>query len=268
MGNASNPGLPCIHRRNLGPFHSFEAPTAPSLEEFGAGKAIGIVFGVFGGCLLIAYVFFMPYFERRILRQDTRVKAYHIPLGPILRKDNPPLYWPSKSDIYVTDCYEDTYRGALTEDPNGRSMHKRRDTPGSTLPHKSQQAQTAGSNGDDAGVLPSSDPEKAAAKDPSVIPSARRRTRLEPYERFVGPVKHLSWVNPTKWWGYFKFVTLQGVTRDVLGHDSSLLHAVHGSAKLYDIRVEHLWTYCQVSRAISMSFSCPLTIVSSRLSQP
>ena len=29
-----------------------EAPTAPSLEEFGAGKAVGIILGVFFGCLL------------------------------------------------------------------------------------------------------------------------------------------------------------------------------------------------------------------------
>ncbi|OAL42671.1 putative phosphate-repressible phosphate permease [Pyrenochaeta sp. DS3sAY3a] len=236
-------------------FIVIEAPTAPSLEEFGAGKAIGIIFGVFGACLLIAYVFFMPYFERRILKKDTRVKAYHIPLGPLLRKESPPLYWPSKSDKYVEDYYEDTYRGAHTNDTDEGSMHKRRITPATTPPQDSPHVQIANNKADNIGVHPNSDPERAAAEDTSVARSAPRRTHPEPYERFVGPVKHLSWANPAKWWGYFKFVTLQGVTRDVLGHDSSLLHAVHGSAKIYDVRVEHLWTYCQVVSAMMMSIA-------------
>jgi len=38
-----------------------EAPTAPSLEDFGVGKAVEIILGVFFGCLTIAYIFFMPY---------------------------------------------------------------------------------------------------------------------------------------------------------------------------------------------------------------
>jgi PiT family inorganic phosphate transporter len=45
-----------------------ESPTAPSLEEFGAGKPVGIVLGVFFGCLFVACVFFMPYFHRRLVK--------------------------------------------------------------------------------------------------------------------------------------------------------------------------------------------------------
>ena len=48
-------------------FNVVETPTAPSLEELGARKAVGSILGVFRGCLGIAYVFFVPYFERRLL---------------------------------------------------------------------------------------------------------------------------------------------------------------------------------------------------------
>ncbi|CAN9139469.1 unnamed protein product [Alternaria alternata] len=211
-------------------FIVIEAPTAPSLEEFGAGKAIGIIFGVFGACLLIAYVFFMPYFERRILKKDTQVKAYHIPLGPLLRKEGPPLYWPSKGDSYVDNYYADTYRGAHTNEMD-EGPKKEGHTPTEL------------------------DPSKTADVESPSVTHVPRKPMPEPYERFVGPVQHLSWANPTKWWGWFKFITLQGVTRDVLSHDSSLLHAVHSSAKVYDVRVEHLWTYCQVVSAMMMSIA-------------
>ncbi|RYN86380.1 Phosphate-repressible phosphate permease pho-4 [Alternaria tenuissima] len=211
-------------------FIVIEAPTAPSLEEFGAGKAIGIIFGVFGACLLIAYVFFMPYFERRILKKDTQVKAYHIPLGPLLRKEGPPLYWPSKGDSYVDNYYADTYRAAHTNKMD-EGPKKEGHTPTEL------------------------DPSKTADVESPSVTHVPRKPMPEPYERFVGPVQHLSWANPTKWWGWFKFITLQGVTRDVLSHDSSLLHAVHSSAKVYDIRVEHLWTYCQVVSAMMMSIA-------------
>jgi PiT family inorganic phosphate transporter len=224
-----------------------EAPTAPSLEEFGAGKAAGIVLGVFFGCLGLAYIFFMPYFERRLLKKDTRVKAYHIPLGPLLRRENPPLYWPSKSDNYVVDYYQPTYIKARADGTDSNA-----------------ESQTPNTQGGDKVASPNTDPEKSAqfdttdARDISDGGSPRHVRHVmkpEPYERFIGPVKHLGWVNPKKWWGYLKFILLQGVTRDVLGHDSNLLHAVHGRAKTYDIRVEHLWTYCQVIFSISVPIS-------------
>lgn len=37
----------------------------PSLEEMGAGKATGIILGVFFGVLLVAALFFLPYYYRK-----------------------------------------------------------------------------------------------------------------------------------------------------------------------------------------------------------
>ena len=92
--------------------------------------------------------------------------------------------------------------------------------------------------------------------EPDVVPQlSKKRKQLEPYERFIGPVKEMSWGNPKKFWGYFKFGLLQGVTRDVITHDSDKLRDIHARANRYDVRVEHMWTYCQVISAMMMSIA-------------
>ncbi|KAF2269492.1 phosphate-repressible phosphate permease [Lojkania enalia] len=231
-------------------FIVIEAPTAPSLEEFGAGKAVGIILGVFFGVLLIAYVFFMPFFHRKLVMKDTRVRVYHTILGPLLRSENPPLFFPGKGDEYVKNYYEDAYG----EVQAGKANEAVNNTQASASPNSMKPTNSEG------GELPS-DPEKAkeleqkALEDPQAVAPQRRRKKPEPYERFIGPVKHLSWGNPQKWWGYLKFGLLQGVTRDAVTHDSDLLRAIHARAKRYDVRVEHLWTYCQVVSAMMMSIA-------------
>lgn len=238
-----------------------EAPTAPSLEEFGAGKAAGIILGVFFGCLLICYVFFMPFFKRKLIMKDPRVRIWHVVLGPMLIKENTHLFWPGKGDEYVTNYYEDAY-GEVRAKPaqNGHT-----DSDDVAKPAVSPDASLKAKDGE----LPS-DPEKTK-QETSAAAAPLRRKKPEPYERFIGPVKHLSWFNPQKWWGYFKFIMLQGpynhltmtfviltavgVTRDVITHDSDLLRAIHSKAKHYDIHVEHLWTYCQVVSAMMMSIA-------------
>ncbi|KAL4891210.1 phosphate transporter [Aspergillus ambiguus] len=210
-----------------------EAPTAPSLEEFGGGKAAGIVLGVLGGCLLVSVVFFMPYFHRRLVMQDTRLRFYHLPLGPWLLKENCPIYFPSTRGSPVTNYYED----AFGEVRAGQ---------------------------DDSGKKAS--PELTDSKEPTDVersadsvqssPEIKPRKRIiEPEERFLEPVQDLSWFNPRKYWGWTKFILLQGVTRDVITHDSEKLRDIHSRARRYDIRVEHLWTYCQVVSAMMMSIA-------------
>lgn len=194
-------------------FIVIEAPTAPSLEEFGVGKIVGIVLGVFFGCVAICYVFFVPFFKRKLIQKDTRVAVWHVPLGPMLLRENPPLYFPKKGDEYVTDYYADQY-GEVLAGTGGkhneavRQRHSSNDT--NNTPPESLKTQEVGKDG----VLPS-DPEKAAAlekkamEDPSAVAPLKKR-RLGPNERFIGPVRHLAWSNPKKWWGYLKFGLLQG----------------------------------------------------------
>ncbi|KAK5195121.1 hypothetical protein LTR72_003477 [Exophiala xenobiotica] len=214
-----------------------EAPTAPSLEEFGAGKAVGIILGVWAGVLLIAYIFFMPYFERRLIKQDPRVKFYHIPLGPLLRKENAPLYFPGKTDgKYVIDYYEDPY--ADVSGDSATEAKKESANNGNSVPI-----------GSDSSAL-----EKGSNS--SAVPGVVARKRLPtPEERFLHPVQHLKPINPQRIIGYLKYGFFQGVTRDCVTHDSAKLREIHAKAAKYDVRVEHLWTYCQVASAMLMSIA-------------
>ncbi|KAF2467987.1 phosphate-repressible phosphate permease [Lindgomyces ingoldianus] len=213
-----------------------EAPTAPSLEEFGAGKAAGIILGVFFGCLLICYVFFTPFFKRKLVYKDPRVRIWHVILGPMLLKENPPLLFPGKGEQYVENYYEDAYGDVRAGTKDGENLRRQQISP----------------QGD--GITKTSTPPRPLEPEKGTAHGTHRR-KSEPYEHFIGPVQHLSWGNAQKWWGYFKFGLLQGVTRDVITHDSELLRAIHARAHRYDDRVEHLWTYCQVISAMMMSIA-------------
>ncbi|KAJ5165601.1 Phosphate transporter [Penicillium coprophilum] len=222
-------------------FIVIEAPTAPSLEEFGAGKAAGIILGVFVGCFVIAHVFFMPYFKRRLVQNDARVKFYHIPLGPLLLRENPPLYFPGKGDAAVINYYEDAYGEvrAGQQDAAKENVTSNADSVTAT-PEIMAMSSPVQIGDDEEKIRPATEP---------------RRKHLEPTERFIDPVRELSWTNPQKAYGYLKYAFLQGVTRDVVSHDSPELRAIHARAHRYDDRVEHLWTYCQVVSAMMMSIA-------------
>jgi PiT family inorganic phosphate transporter len=237
-----------------------EAPTAPSLEEFGAGKAAGIILGVFAGVLIISYIFFVPFLKRKLIHKDARLRIWHVPLGPLLLKEDPPLYFPGKGEDFVKNYYADAHgevraqgqelrqrKGAVANDEEAVIDDKK---------HINKEARD-GISGD----VPS-DPEQAREVEEKMrtdgmaaVPQLSRKRMPEPFERYIVPVKHLSWMNPQKYWAYTKFVVLQGVDRDVITHDSAKLRDIHARANRYDVRVEHMWTYCQVISAMMMSIA-------------
>ncbi len=221
-------------------FITIEAPTAPDIESFGAGKAVGIILGCFFGCLVVGYVFFQPYFWRRLVKRDPRIRFYHLPLGPLLWMENPPLYRPRQGEWAITNHYEDAYGHVQAGAKNNNNNNNNNNT---TLPHQDEKK----AHDTDVERLPDS-----VTSSPEIQP---KKSIIGPRERFLDPVRDLSWASPRKWWGYLKFGFLQGVTRDVITHDSELLRDVHARAKRYDDRVEHMWTYCQVVSAIMMSIA-------------
>lgn len=221
-------------------FMVVEAPSAPSLEEFGAGKAVGIVLGVFFGILAVVYVFFVPYFERRLVKEDARIKFYHIPLGPLLRKENPPLYFPGQADgDYVTDYYASPY-GDASQTTSSESFDK------------DEKHMTKSADGNPPGD--SSALENGPLEGRTQVVRQRKRA-VEPEERFLRPVQDLPTYHPRRLWGYVKFILLQGVTRDCVSYANEALHDIHARAPRYDVRIEHLWTYCQVLSAMLMSIA-------------
>nr|KMM68399.1 sodium-dependent phosphate transporter 1-A [Coccidioides posadasii RMSCC 3488] len=206
-----------------------EIPNGQSFEEFGVGKMCGIIFGVFFGCLAIAYTFFLPYFHRRLVKEDARLRARHIPLGPLLWKDDPWIYWPAPAD---GDCVIDYYES---------SHNRTADSPDDL------KKENGGDSSDAANV------EKGPVG-PAQSPLAAKQ-HLEPDERFLAPYRHLPIFHPLRLWSFVKYFLLQGVTRDCVTHDSDRLAATHARAARYDNRVEHLWTYAQVASAMVMSIA-------------
>lgn len=234
-------------------FITIETPGS-DLDALGAGPAAGIILGVFFGALIICYIFFVPFFERKLIKQDARLRIWHIPLGPLLRKENPPLYFPGKGEEWVTNYYADSYgnvtAGQLDDD---KKLHA-----DGTAASENESGSPVQSINESEKKVKRPDDHEAAVLDVAANTEAmqqHKRTYVPPYERWIVPVKDLSWFNPKKQWNWLKFLLLRGVTIDVITHDSALLRSIHARAHRYDVRVEHLWTYCQVVSAMLMSIA-------------
>lgn len=217
-------------------FIVIEVPNAPSLEEFGAGKAVGIILGVFFGFLAIALVFFVPYFHRRLIKQDARLKWWHIPLGPLLWKENPPIYFPADPNgSVVVDHYEGAYKDDdASSNSSGMHTHEKDDP---KLASADTSALEAGNTGKETMLR------------------RRKAAPIEPEERFLAPTKHLPVYHPSRLWSLTKYLLLQGVTRDCVTFGNDHIQTIHERAKRYDNKVEHLWTYAQVASAMIMSIA-------------
>ncbi|KAI4698033.1 uncharacterized protein J4E84_001167 [Alternaria hordeiaustralica] len=219
-----------------------ELPNGESLEEMGAGKACGIILGVFFGMLAIAYIFFIPYFTRRLVKGDTRLRAWHIPLGPLLYRENPPIYFPGKGDQVVTDYYAKAAPVPIQE--NDGLKGEKAVGHSTSLDNKSSDSD----NIDVEGGRGLSRPLPRDGAVAHIVPATP-----EPEERWLKPVEHLPAYSPKKIANWTKFILLQGISRDVVSQKD--LADVHSRAVVYDNRVEHLWTYAQVASAMMMSIA-------------
>ncbi|XP_014559042.1 hypothetical protein COCVIDRAFT_13989 [Bipolaris victoriae FI3] len=223
-----------------------EIPNGKSLEEMGPGMACGIILGVFAAVLAIAFIFFVPYFHRRLVKGDARMRVWHIPLGPLLYRENPPIYFPGKGDQIVTDYY------AKAAPADSLAIQDKLKGEKETARPNSSDNQPAG-NGD------SIDVERAGRGLSNPLPPSEGPivhlipATPEPEERWLEPVKHMPFYSPKKIANWTKFILLQGVSRDVVSQKD--LGAIHARAIVYDNRVEHLWTYAQVASAMMMSIA-------------
>lgn len=208
-----------------------ELPNGQSLEEMGAGKATGIVLGVFFFVLAFAYAFFIPYFHRRLIMNDARMRPWHIPLGPLLYRENPPIYWPGKGTEVVTDYYakssEETTSHDIEKIPvkehalggESISIDKAADANGDAI-SSSIDKNSSGNTNDRAGHgLSMPNPRGDAVA--HVVPK-----RPEPEERWLHPVRDLPFYSPKKLANWAKFLLLQGVSRDVVTQKSRFIFAI------------------------------------------
>ncbi|KAJ4984936.1 phosphate transporter [Stagonosporopsis vannaccii] len=238
-----------------------ELPNGQSLEEMGPGKSTGIILGVFFGVLAFAYAFFIPYFHRRLIMNDARMRPWHIPLGPLLYRDDPPIYWPGTGTEAVTDYYAKSSVETPSNDVEKASKDNGFTSDATPVDKTVQQTgegqstsidTTEGIENATSGRAPRglSMPNPRGDTVAHVIPKTP-----EPEERWLAPVRDLPFYAPRKLANWAKFLLLQGVSRDVVTQKSKYLGAVHARAVVYDNRVEHLWTYAQVASAMMMSIA-------------
>lgn len=197
-----------------------ELPNGESLEEMGAGKSIGIILGTFFGMLAIAYIFFVPYFNRRLIRGDTRMRVWHIPLGPLLYRENPPIYFPGKGDAIVTDYYAK----ALSADDTQEDLKPEK-------PHADPTTIGSKTIGPDDSITSGADLERGGHGLSVPLPRDTAavhviKAKPEPEERWLKPVAHLPFYSPKKIVNWIKFLLLQGVNRDVVTQKSKYRKAV------------------------------------------
>jgi len=145
--------------------------------------------------------------------------------GPLLLRENydSVLYWPGKGDEFVTNYYEDAHGNVSAGKKDEEKQHAKdlaSDSPDTSLRDIK----------DADGTLNPNDEHVLAAAENTPAMQKHKKAYVPPYERFVGPTKSMSWINPLKWWGWFKFVLLRGVTMDVLTHDSAALRDIHARA--------------------------------------
>jgi phosphate/sulfate permease len=221
------------------------------------GKVTGIILGVAGGVLAFSYIFFVPYFHRRLVKNDARMRCWHIPLGPLLYRENPPVYFPGKGDYVVTDYYAKTSVDSHDVTDMEKTAVKDKSHDNSVLLHSKDNGSS------DNGVSSAVDGNEGSAVRTGgglSIPNPRTdasacvvAVKPEPEERWLQPVSHLPFYSPKKIANWGKYLLLQGVARDVVTQKN--LGAVHARAIVYDNKTEHLWTYAQVASAMMMSIA-------------
>lgn len=209
----------------------------PTPEDMGAGTACGIVLGVFFGVWLFSAIFFLPYYYRKLIKEDRRLRIWHIPMGPLLWREGYNLYYPGDPNSQVVpNYYESEYQGkdtdSLDDNDSTEKPVARQKTSDEIMPKDS--------NGEDE--LTSSTNRKHN--------KAQKKTHAD-----LAAIDKLPWYHPSRLWATVRYVLFYGITRDIIGHQSKGLEDVHARAPVFDNKVEHLWTTAQVCSAMIMSIA-------------
>jgi phosphate/sulfate permease len=206
-----------------------ELPSSESLEGMGAGKVTGVILGVAAGVLAFSYIFFVPYFHRRLIKNDARMRAWHIPLGPLLYRENPPIYWPGKGDHAVIDYYAKTSDESATNDMEKAGAKGKPQDQSAVLNGKDTDSNENGASTsiEPSGSVGSTERTARGLTRENAIPLAAA-VKPEPEERWLHPVRDLPFYSAKKIANWSKFLLLQGVSRDVVTQKSQwyLLHDI------------------------------------------
>lgn len=167
---------------------------------------------------------------------------WHIPLGPMLWKDDYNLYLPGDPETQVVpNYYESEYKHKDSEDDlsdQGKNMEKS---------SNDDQSRECAKDIQDSMAEPrkgSTNTDGIQKLDESV--QVARQNDLK-------NIDSLPWAHPQRIFATLRFALFHGITRDIIGHQNKGLDHVHSRAPHFDNKVEHLWTTAQVCSAMIMS---------------
>jgi sodium-dependent phosphate transporter len=242
--------------------------------DFGVKLALPIVLSSFFGMLALGYVFWLPFVRRRLIHGDSRIRIFHLSLGPYLASRNPKLW---RAGSPVGEVVPD-YNAGLAFDEKDLEIDKitsvtalcncRAADPESVL--------APASSPTDSGFCSLRHTSTAAVLLQSSTPSLSLEPATDPTpeERWLDPYKDLRVWNPLRFRNLLWYYLLQGVSRDVItvktqneattANNSEDLEKEVKAPKARpsaealarrenENRKEHLLTYGQVMAAMMMS---------------
>jgi sodium-dependent phosphate transporter len=222
---------------------------APNLKlnKLSTGAILGSIFGVGAVATIIYFLFLFPYFRRRLVHEDWRLKWYHIFIGPV-------FFFKSTDDIPPipagVELIPDYYKGKHHEDY---------DTP------NAQRDEESNTTGEDKQTNFDRDIEELNNKYEPEQAITETPTNEAPLEKKQS-TKQL-WFSmlkkPNQWPQLLWLIIIHGWTQDVIdsqirsngGMLSGDIRDMHSRAKYYDNKLEYLFSLLQAITACTMSFA-------------
>ncbi|ODV60028.1 inorganic phosphate transporter [Ascoidea rubescens DSM 1968] len=220
------------------------------LDKLSTGTIIAAIFGVGAVAAAIYMIILFPFFKRKLVYEDWRLRKWEIIKGPYYyfksTDDIPPM--PAGHhltiDYYKGRRYDD---GAVPEnnnDPEVVAHNSSTEFKQSSLYNKEENA--LNKNFDDIEVT-----------DHDVNHESKLEETLTTKQLWFKLLK-----NPLKWPKLIWLVFIHGITQDIISnqvHDKGVLAGnlknVHVASKIYDNKVEYLFSILQAVTATAMSFA-------------
>lgn len=237
---------------------TYRGAPALGLDKLSNGAIVGSVLGVAGVTMILCIVFLLPYFHRRLVKEDWTIRFYHVFWGPVLLFRGPVPPVPENVKVEIV---QDFYRGKITQ----TDLQDQAALDAAYQEALNNQHSTVEKGKDSAST------ESPVVAETSPREGAQRLADVDKPEPF--------YKSPGAFWKFLKRTVLYGMFVEVVEEQgrsngskldnllSKNVKEVHANAKKYDNKTEYLYSMLQVFTATTASFahgydiSCTLLIL-------
>lgn len=210
------------------------------LDKLSNGAIVGSVLGVAGVTAILCITFLLPYFHRRLVKEDWTIRFYHVFWGPALLFRGPV---PPKPEHHDGSVVQDFYRGKITKQD--------------ILPKSGEQDTIHPTEAKEEGPTPVK--EITSSVESPTDNGARPLSKVDKPEPF--------YKSPLAFWLFLKRTILYGMFVEVVEEQgrsngskldnllSKNLAETHAHAHKYDNKTEYLYSMLQVFTATTASFA-------------